>query len=137
MRAAAEHWSQLTGSLFAAAPYHAHEDPLARVLAYIDFCAALINGPVESFTCLVGTMVQESFQSSAAIREACRASIAGHAAMLEADLDAAICQHGVTAQSLALHTQAVLQGAFILAKATGGPEAARELLAAMNNAAPM
>jgi TetR/AcrR family transcriptional regulator, transcriptional repressor for nem operon len=36
--------------------------------------------------------------------------------------------HGVraewTAQSLALHTQAVLQGAFILAKAKGGAEIA-------------
>ena len=31
-----------------------------------------------------------------------------------------------TAASLALHTQAVLQGAFILAKATGGAEAAAD-----------
>jgi TetR/AcrR family transcriptional repressor of nem operon len=31
-----------------------------------------------------------------------------------------------TAKSLALHTQAVLQGAFILAKAKGGPEIAVE-----------
>ena len=33
-----------------------------------------------------------------------------------------------TAESLAIHTQGVLQGAFILAKATGGPELARESL---------
>ena len=31
-----------------------------------------------------------------------------------------------TAESLALHTQAVLQGAFILAKARGGPEIAAQ-----------
>ena len=31
-----------------------------------------------------------------------------------------------TAESLGLHTQAVLQGAFILAKARGGPEVARD-----------
>jgi TetR/AcrR family transcriptional repressor of nem operon len=31
-----------------------------------------------------------------------------------------------TAQSLALHTQAVIQGAFILAKATGGAEIAAD-----------
>jgi TetR/AcrR family transcriptional repressor of nem operon len=36
---------------------------------------------------------------------------------------------GVTAQSLALHTQAVLQGAFILAKADGGPQAAIDSVA--------
>ena len=34
--AAAEHWTAVTGPLFAAAPYHAHADPVDRVLAYID-----------------------------------------------------------------------------------------------------
>jgi TetR/AcrR family transcriptional regulator, transcriptional repressor for nem operon len=33
-----------------------------------------------------------------------------------------------TAKSLALHTQAVIQGAFILAKATGGAEIAADSL---------
>ncbi len=75
------------------------------------------------FTCLVGTMVQEVYASCPAIRQACDASISGHAANVEADIAAAIKRHGIrgdwTASSLALHTQAVLQGAFILAKATG------------------
>jgi len=72
-------------------------------------------------------MVQEAFAASPAVREACNASISGHAAKLEADIAAAMDQHGVTGvspRSLALHTQAVLQGAFILAKAKGGPQAA-------------
>src|SRR5262249_21199474 len=47
----------------------------------------------------------------------------GHAAKVEADIEEAIKRHGIradwTARSLALHTQAVLQGAFILAKAKG------------------
>jgi TetR/AcrR family transcriptional repressor of nem operon len=68
-------------------------------------------------------MVQESFQSSDAIRAACNASISGHAATLERDIAAAAQQCGVAGSvnvaSLALHTQAVLQGAFILAKAKG------------------
>ncbi|HVQ82325.1 MAG TPA: hypothetical protein VMS82_20740, partial [Pseudolabrys sp.] len=34
-----------------------------------------------------------------------------------------------SAQSLALYTQAVLQGAFVLAKSKGGPEVARDCLA--------
>lgn len=127
--AAAAFWSEMTGALFAAAPYHRHDDPLDRVLGYIDFRAGLLNGPVEAFTCLVGTMVQEAFGSSPAIRAACRASISGHAETLEADIDAAMARYGVTgvtAGSLALHTQAVLQGAFILAKADGGPDVAAE-----------
>lgn len=128
--AAADYWSQMTGGLFANAPYHAPEDPLERVLAYIDFRSALIDGPIEEFTCLVGTMVQEAYGSSDAIRAACDASISGHAATLEADVEAVMEKYGriegITASSLALHTQAVLQGGFILAKAKGGPEIAKE-----------
>lgn len=127
--AAADHWSETTSAMFAAAPYHDHDDPLDRVLAYIDFRGDLIAGGVEQFTCLVGTMVQEAYQSSDAIRAACDASISGHAATLEADIAAAMVQYdvkGVTAQSLALHTQTVLQGGFIIAKAKAGQTAARD-----------
>lgn len=127
--AAVEHWSQMTGALFAAAPYHGHADPLDRVLGYIDFRCQILEGTPAEFTCMAGTMVQEAYDSSDAIRVACEASICAHAATLEADIAAALSQHGITglsARSLALHTQAVLQGAFILAKASGGPEVARE-----------
>jgi TetR/AcrR family transcriptional repressor of nem operon len=119
--AAAEHWSKVTGELFEAAPYHRHADPLQRVLGYLDFRKQLLTGDVAEFTCLVGTMVQETFESSPKIRAACEASISGHAAKIETDIAEAMRQHGIraqwTARSLALHTQAVLQGAFILAKA--------------------
>ena len=130
--AAANYWSEMTGALFAAAPYHAPEDPFDRVLAYIDFRAELLAGELHEFTCLVGTMVQEVYGSSDPIREACRASIEGHAQTLEADIAAAVNEHGVagdfTPKSLALHTQAVLQGAFILAKATGDVRVAEEMV---------
>lgn len=128
--AAAEHWSQTTGELFAAAPYHDHADPLDRVLGYVAFRKELLRGEVAEFTCLVGTMVQETYETAPAIREACERSISGHAAMLEADIQAAIDARGIapgwSATSLALHTQAVLQGAFILAKAKGGAAAATD-----------
>jgi TetR/AcrR family transcriptional repressor of nem operon len=126
--AAARYWSQTTGGLFADAPYHAHKDPLDRVLGYIDFRRALLKGDVAEFTCLVGTMVQEVFGSHPAIREACDASISGHAEKIEADIAEAMrardMRPGWTAKSLALHTQAVLQGAFILAKAKGDAQIA-------------
>jgi TetR/AcrR family transcriptional regulator, transcriptional repressor for nem operon len=119
--AAAEYWSDMTGALFAVAPYHRHADPLDRVLGYIDFRKAILRGKVPEFTCVVGTMVQEVYETSPEIRDACDASISGHAAKVEADIAEAMKLHGVradwTARSLALHTQAVLQGAFILAKA--------------------
>ena len=94
------------------------------------FRKALLRGSLPEFTCLVGTMVQETYETSAAIREACDRSISDHAATLEADIAAAMADRGLapgwTAKSLALHTQAVLQGAFILAKAKGGPEVAAD-----------
>jgi TetR/AcrR family transcriptional regulator, transcriptional repressor for nem operon len=121
--AAAEYWSETTGALFAAAPYHRHADPLQRVLGYIDFRKAILTEKVPEFTCLVGTMVQEVYESSPAIRDACDASISGHAATLEPDIAEAMARYrvrgGCTAESLALHTQAVLQGAYVLAKAKG------------------
>lgn len=128
--AAAEYWSETTGELFRTAPYHDLDDPLDRVLGYIDFRKSLLTGEVEEFTCLVGTMVQEAFHSSPEIRAACEASISGHAQTLEADIEAAKKARGIkakwTAKSLALHTQAVLQGAFILAKAKDSAAIAEE-----------
>jgi len=126
--AAANYWSVTTSALFASAPYHAHKDALDRVLGYIDFRRALLQGDVPDFTCLVGTMVQEIYESHPAIRDACDASISNHAEKVEADIAEAMKERGIrtgwTAKSLALHTQAVLQGAFILAKAKGGAEIA-------------
>ena len=68
--AAAKYWSEITGALFAAAPYHQHADPLERVLGYIDFRKSLLIGRVPEFTCLAGTMVQELYDTSPVIREA-------------------------------------------------------------------
>lgn len=128
--AAANHWAETTGALFANAPYHEPDDPLDRVLAYLDFRKEIIGGETYQYTCLVGTMTQEVHDTAPAIREACAESILGHAATLEADIEAARVQCGIdadwTAESLARHTQAVLQGGFILAKATGDPDLARE-----------
>jgi TetR/AcrR family transcriptional repressor of nem operon len=117
----AEYWSQVTGQLFASAAYHTHADPLDRILGYVDFRKELIRGGIPDFTCLVGTMVQETYGSHSEIRDACRDSIFSHAGTLENDIEDAkklyAPQASWTAASLALHTQAVLQGAFILAKA--------------------
>lgn len=123
--AAADHWSETTGALFAAASYHQAEDPADRVFGYLDFRASLIAGEPADYTCLVGTMTQEAFETSPAVRDACAASIFGHAETLEADLAEALADRGasaeVTAASLARHTQVVLQGAFVLSKAANDP----------------
>ncbi|MEN5246912.1 TetR/AcrR family transcriptional regulator [Brucella pseudintermedia] len=128
--AAANYWSETTGALFADAAYHAPEDPLERVLAYVELRKQLVQGELPDFTCLVGTMTQEVYETNAPIREACWASISGHANTLVPDIEAAMERYPIagdfTAESLALHTQAVIQGAFIIAKASGDPQRAVE-----------
>src|SRR5262249_21425804 len=128
--AAAGHFSAMAETLFGGAPYRRLSDPLDRFLAYIDFRSAIIDGPIPQFTCLLGTMVQEAYETHPAIRQACDTYIGVHVAGLVEDIEAAKALYAPdatwSAESLALHTQAVLQGAFVLAKAKGGPEVARE-----------
>jgi len=121
--AAAQRWTEVTTPLFANASYHQHADPLDRILGYLDFRRAIAQGPLESYTCFAGTTVQETFAASEPIRAACGASINEHVSNLEADFDEALRKYPprepVTAQSLALYTQTVLQGGFVMAKAKG------------------
>ena len=123
-KAAADHWSEATSAMFTSAPYHSLADPLERVLAYVDLRKHMIRGDLPEFTCLIGTMAQEVYKTHPAIRDACDASISDHVGTLIPDIEAAIKQRGIqgdwTAESLALFTQAVLQGAFVLAKAKHG-----------------
>lgn len=121
--AAAHHWSDVTGPLFANADYHRHADPLERVFGYLEFRKALADGPLEAITCFAGTALQEVFATSDAMRAACGASILDHAALLAADFRAALALYppraAVSAESLATYTQTTLQGGFVLAKAAG------------------
>lgn len=130
--AAAEAWSEQTGTLFVAAPYHQPDDPVERLLAYIDFRIGLMDGDLADFTCLVGTMAQVVYDQHPPIRNACGESIAGHAATLERDIALAIEACGLAnapePASLALHIQASIQGAFVVAKALNHAERARDSL---------
>ena len=135
--AAAQHWNDVTGPLFAKADYHQHADPLDRIFGYIDFRAAIAKGPLEAFTCFAGTMVQEVFATSDPMRVACGASIEGHADKLAEDFRLAIGLHPprllVTAESVAIYTQTVLQGGFVLSKARGGRAPLLEALVHLKN----
>lgn len=132
--AAAEAWTARAAPLFTLPPYTRLDDPLERLLGHIDMRMSMIAGPADGFTCFVGTMVQESFDTSEAIRAASEASIAAYCAAIAVDIQAAIDRHGIadpgiTADELAWHIQAVLQGAFVVAKASGEAERARSSVA--------
>ena len=130
--AAAAHFAANADVWFDAAPYGRLPDPRARVLGYVDFRKAILSNELPQFTCLLGTMVQEAYNSHPAIRAACDRYISEHAARLSADLAEAKARYAPdatwTPESAALYSQAVLQGAFILAKARRGPQVAADCL---------
>ncbi|EKJ93991.1 TetR family transcriptional regulator [Bradyrhizobium lupini HPC(L)] len=121
--AAAQHWSEVTGAVFETASYHDAADPLERLLNYVAFRKQLIQGELPDFTCFVGTMAQEVYETSEAIRQACWNSISGHAETLVSDIEAALDQCRITetftAESLALHIQAVIQAPSFWQKRAG------------------
>lgn len=131
--AAVAHWDAGTGALFAQAPYQQLADPRDRVLGYLDFRQALLRGQAPDYTCLLGTLVQETFDTHPLIREACQQGIAAHAQRVAADISAAKALYAPAAGwdplSLALFTQATLQGAFVLAKAQGSAAVVAQCIA--------
>lgn len=130
--AAVAHWDAHGSEIFAAAPYHDAADPLSRLIAYVEFRRAILTGDLPDFTCFAGTIVQEAYRTHPDINAACERNLSSHAKTLEADIRAAMRDHGVrgtwTPESLALHIQAVIQGGFVLAKAKGSAAVAAESL---------
>jgi TetR/AcrR family transcriptional regulator, transcriptional repressor for nem operon len=129
---AAQHFAATADALFSSAAYQTLPDPLDRLLEYVALRKSLLRGDLDVFTCLFGTLLQETYKSHPAIREACANPMAQHSSMLEADISEAIERYGGhpewTARSLALYMQAVIQGAFIVAKAHMGPAVAADCL---------
>ncbi|HEV8020060.1 MAG TPA: TetR/AcrR family transcriptional regulator [Candidatus Lustribacter sp.] len=119
--AAAEHFSSAAAQFFAGAAYRSEPDPRERVLQYVDQRAAMLRGDFADFTCLLGTMVQETYATHPALRAVCDEHIRLHADDVARDIEAAKRAYAPdapwTAQGMALYTQAVIQGAFVLAKA--------------------
>jgi TetR/AcrR family transcriptional regulator, transcriptional repressor for nem operon len=130
--AATAHFAAMADGLFAAAPYRTLPDPRERVIGYVKFRKSILTGDLPEFTCLLGTLVQEAYETHPAIREACDKYISAHAALVEADIAAAKRIYAPKAKwspaRLALFTQAALQGAFILAKANHGPQNAADCI---------
>jgi TetR/AcrR family transcriptional repressor of nem operon len=130
--AAAAHFSAGADALFAGASYRDADDPRERVLRYVDLRSTMLRGELPDFTCLLGTMVQETYTTHPAIRQACDEHIRHHASDVARDIADAKAAYAPqapwSAESLGLFTQAVIQGAFILAKAHEDPAVAADCL---------
>jgi TetR/AcrR family transcriptional regulator, transcriptional repressor for nem operon len=127
--AAAGHWDDRAAQLFAQAPFMSAPEAIDRLLGYVRFRRELLEGDIWEWSCFAGTTIQETHETYPAIRDACARSITNHVAMLSRMIDQALTEHPVPdlrVESLATHIQAVLQGAFIMAKAKQNVAAARD-----------
>jgi TetR/AcrR family transcriptional repressor of nem operon len=127
--AAARQWNDRAERLFTQAPFVASAGPLGRLLGYVAFRKQLLEGEIWEWSCYAGTTIQETHETHPAIRDACALSIANHLTMLRTMIEAVLGElsvKGLRADSLAIHIQAVLQGAFIMAKAQQDRQAAIE-----------
>ncbi|MHB1287009.1 MAG: TetR/AcrR family transcriptional regulator [Leptospirales bacterium] len=129
----AAYWGTMTEDFFASAPYHQYQDPLERLFGYVDFRGEILQGELSDYTCLLGTLVQETYATHPDIRAACDKGLSAHVAELTRDIEAAkefyAPDASWSAESVGTFIQSVLQGAFIFAKAKQGPEVVRENLA--------
>jgi TetR/AcrR family transcriptional regulator, transcriptional repressor for nem operon len=130
--AAAEHFALMATSIFGSAPYRAYPDPVERLLGYVDFRIAILQGSICEFSCLLGTFVQELYDTHPAIRAACERHMDEHIAELTKDVVEAKAKYTPdapwTPESVGVFMQTVLQGSLIFAKVKQGPQVAIEAL---------
>lgn len=126
------HWEAMTEGFFATAPYHNPDDPLDRLLGYVKFRGAILTGELPDYTCLLGTLVQETYATHPDIRAACDRGMSRHVAELTRDVVAAKKLYAPkarwSAESVGYFIQSVLQGSFVFAKAKQSPDVVRDNL---------
>ena len=126
--AASDRFSEMAEDLFSSGPYRKKSDPVDRLLGYVDFRKGALKGDLPDFTCLFGTMIQETFETHPEVSKVCGKHIEEHAAVIAKDIEEAKTAYSSQAntEGLELFTQAVVQGAFILAKAQRNPAVAAQ-----------
>jgi TetR/AcrR family transcriptional repressor of nem operon len=128
--AAVNDWAQKCDAMYAAAPYHRFDDPLDRLLGFLDFRRKMLRAPKALVSCPVGTIIQEVHESHPDILRACDECISSQVDSVKSDIADAMKLYGVrshwTPKSLALHTHSLLQGIYVLAKAKSNVVVAEE-----------
>jgi TetR/AcrR family transcriptional repressor of nem operon len=92
---AARYFSSMADSVFSTALYRDLPDPVDRLLGYVAFRKAILQGELPGYTCLLGTMVQVAYDTHPPIREACDKGISENTAMVEADIAEAMRKHDI------------------------------------------
>lgn len=133
-------WQEQMAALHRNAPYQAIEDPVAKVLAAIDFMATLFAGADVPKSCLAGTTVQEVSESNPVLREAAEECLATGERYFQSLLDAACQSAACRARGVKLDTASLaelwmgtVQGSLLLAKASQDPTVIGRNLAHFKN----
>lgn len=132
MLAAAKHWNEHTRRYFDGASYRAEASARSRLLAYVDFRLAGVDGELWEVSCFAGTIVQDAYLRQPELATLCAGNILDHVTELEREIESALAEANAsvdwTPRSLALHIQGSIQGALILAKAAADVGAAKAAL---------
>ena len=126
---ATAHWESLTEGFFASAP--TTNRPILSIGSSVamQFRGAILNGELPDYTCLLGTLVQETYATHPDIRAACDRGMSRHIAELNRDVEAAKKLYAPRArwnpESVSYFIQSVLQGSFVYAKVKQSPEIVR------------
>jgi TetR/AcrR family transcriptional repressor of nem operon len=131
-RQVAERFYAAMRERFQSAALQHKKNALDRVFGRVDFLIELTQQPEAQQGCLLGTFVQELATTHPEIRAVCARCFAESARSFAQDLEEARATHAPrarwSAQGLAEHLTAVVQGAIILAKAKQDPKVVRESL---------
>jgi TetR/AcrR family transcriptional regulator, transcriptional repressor for nem operon len=83
----------------------------------VEFRGAILQGELPDYTCLLGTLVQETYATHPDIRAACDRSMSRHIAAIARDIVAAKKRYAPKAEwspdSVGYFIQSVLRGSFV------------------------
>ena len=120
-KAVLDRFYQVMQAKAAQSPHFKKDDPLERVIGWMDFASDQSRDPQSLRGCLLGTFCQELCQTHEAIRKECELKFGDWTGNLRRELDQAVDRHKpqapIDTAGLAGHMVACLQGAIILAKA--------------------
>jgi TetR/AcrR family transcriptional repressor of nem operon len=127
-----DHFWRMMQAGAAQSPHLQKEDPLERVLGWMDLVSERSREARTMKGCLLGTFAQELAQTHESIRKECDAKFCEWTGRLQKDLDDAVALHRpkgpIETASLADHLVASLEGAIILAKTRGDGRPIRETM---------
>ena len=114
-------WDEGVASMEKGASLDSVEDPVARLVAYMDFYIKVFGTPKMLKSCLAGTTVQEVSHTHPVLRDAANACFVRGAGRFKALLDEACRRRRkrLDTGSISQLWLAAMQGSIVLAKASG------------------